>query len=217
MVMNDRLMVFDMDGVLVRPRSSWRIVHDHLGTQNERSYDLYMQGLIDDAGFMRRDIEMWMNTRPGIDIPYLGNLFSSVGIMPGYSSAVRELMDAGFDLIMISGGIDLLSRIIDREGRFREIFSNGLASDSTGRLTGEGILRVPLRDKGAVLKGFLDRNPGYGIVVSVGDSFVDVPLFTSSDLSIAFRPMDEQSSKEADIVIDGEDLQKVSDAVVEWL
>lgn len=215
--MNDRLIVFDMDGVLVRPRSSWRIVHDHLGTQNERSYELYMLGLIDDAGFMRRDIEMWMGARPGIDVPYLEGLFSKVGIMPGYSSAVMDLIGAGFDLIMISGGIDILSRLIDKDGMFREIFSNGLASDSMGRLTGEGVLRVPLRDKGAVLKGFLDENPRYDLVVSVGDSFVDVPLFTSSDLSIAFRPMDELASGGADHVIEGEDLRKVSDVVLERL
>ena len=42
-----RLVVFDMDGVLVDAYSSWVLVHQHYGTQNEDSLRAFLQGEID--------------------------------------------------------------------------------------------------------------------------------------------------------------------------
>ena len=54
------LIVFDMDGVLVEERSSWRRIHNHLGTDNEDSFFAYMRGDINDLEFMAKDIKRWL-------------------------------------------------------------------------------------------------------------------------------------------------------------
>jgi len=204
-----------MDGVLVRERSSWRIVHGVLGTSNEEAYELYMQGKIDDREFMRRDIALWRGADPGLSVADIGRMFSGVERTEGYLDALLAFKKAGFDLILISGGLDLLFSMIDKEGLFRKAYANGLMADQDGRLTGEGIMRVPLRDKGGVLRKFLDECDGYDRTVAVGDSHVDVTMFDLCDLSIAFRPMDGTARERADIVIEEEDLRAVSRAVLQ--
>jgi len=210
------LAVFDMDGVLIHPRSSWRIVHKRLGTRNENGFMLYMEGAIDDEEFMRRDIAIWKGSRPGIDLSFLDDLFGEVPLMDGLDDALTSLRDAEFDLIILSGGLSMMACKVDRAGYFVRRFVNDLATDPRGRLTGEGILVVPLRDKGSVLKGFLDSND-HGSVVTVGDSWVDASMFRHSDLSIAFRPMDEVVIDAADLVIERSDLREVSSAILDHI
>jgi phosphoserine phosphatase len=209
-----KLAVFDMDGVLVEPRSSWRIVHRQLGTENEEAYRLYMEGRIDDPEFMRRDIAVWKERMPTIDIRFIEGLFKDLPLMKGCREALSDLRMEGFDLIVISGGLDSLSERIGREIPFSALYCNGLEHDRSGRLTGEGILRVPLRDKGGVLRGHLDGGD-YDWVACVGDSIVDVTMFAQSDLSIAFRPMDDHAVRGADMVIDSMDLRAASDAIIQ--
>jgi phosphoserine phosphatase len=202
------LAVFDMDGVLVEPRSSWRTVHGHLGTENEEAYRLYMEGLIDDPEFMRRDIAVWKGRMPDIDMRFIDSLFAGVPLIDGCLEAVSSLRGKGFDMILISGGLDSLAYRIGMVVPLSGIYCNGLEADGSGRLTGEGILRVPLRDKGGVLRSHL-KGKDYDWIATVGDSIVDVTMFEESDLSIAFRPMDRQAAAGADIVIESTDLRSV--------
>jgi phosphoserine phosphatase len=212
--MGDRLAVFDMDGVLVEPRSSWRVVHGSLGTTNEEAYDLYMRGSIDDIEFMRRDIALWMARRPGIDIEFIEGLFRDMPLTRGCTEAVSDLRREGFDILLISGGLDPLAERIASEIVLSGSYCNGLEKDANGRLTGAGILRVPLRNKGGVLRNHLSGLP-YDWVVSVGDSIVDVTMFRESDRSIAFRPMDDHAAHGADVVVCSDDLRDVSKTILD--
>jgi phosphoserine phosphatase len=209
-----KLVVLDMDGVLVDARSSWRVVHRYLGTQNEEAYRLYMNGEIDDMEFMRRDISLWKGRMPNITIGFIDGLFSDLPLTKGCSEALSDLRRSGFDLLLVSGGLDSLSDRISRLHHFTASYCNGLESDAEGRLSGEGILRVPLRDKGGVLRKYLDGHD-YELVVSVGDSVVDVTMFEESDLSIAFRPMDDEARDGADISIGSDNLLSVSQWILE--
>jgi phosphoserine phosphatase len=210
------LVVFDMDGVLVKPRSSWRVIHDHFGVDNEASYDLYIKGEIDDMEFMRRDISIWRKIDPGISRSDIISILSEAPRIENMVRSVKIIRETGSTTAIVSGGIDLLADMLNEEAIFDHVASNGLEFDGGSMLSGEGILRVPLRDKGMGLKSILERGD-FGPIVSVGDSHVDVSMFEMSDMSIAFRPMDESASSGADSVIQGDDLYPVADIIRSWL
>ncbi|MBN1538774.1 MAG: HAD family phosphatase [Candidatus Thermoplasmatota archaeon] len=213
--MNGRkpLIIFDMDGVLVHERSSWRLVHDSLGTSNEISFQAYMRGEIDDLEFMRRDIRLWMEkglTRR----EDIGRILGTATLMDGFKKCMTTLSDMGAELAIISGGLDLLAERLGAIVDFDHCIANGLAARDDGTLTGEGILRVPLSDKGSVLRKMLGNSGTYGPVVSVGDSSVDIPMFGPSDLSIAFRPEAKEVETAADVVVQTPDLEVILDILV---
>ena len=43
-----KLVVFDMDGTLLHPRSCWAYIHEHFGTDNTEMLKLYIERKISD-------------------------------------------------------------------------------------------------------------------------------------------------------------------------
>ena len=37
-----KLVVFDMDGTIIEPRSSWAMIHDYFGTDNTEMLQMYI-------------------------------------------------------------------------------------------------------------------------------------------------------------------------------
>lgn len=211
------LVVFDMDGVLIHERSSWGMVHESLGTSNEASHEAYLTDRIDDMEFMRRDIALWRSARPDITIYDINKVLSKATPMEGLDECVHGLRTAGAALSILSGGLKLLSERIAKDWGFDSNFANGLQAGPDGRLTGEGILEVPLKDKGGVLAERILKGNGFGPVVTVGDSTVDISMFKHSDLPIAFRAYDERVRRRAKRTVDVPDLLRVRDVILEWL
>jgi phosphoserine phosphatase len=114
----------------------------------------------------------------------------------------------------VSGGLDVLARRVARELRMDVALANGVRVDATGRLTGDGIVRVPIHGKEEVL-GRLQLQFGIAPAetASVGNSEIDVGLFRRSRLGIAFRPEDEAVKAGAHRVVAGPDLAPVLDAL----
>lgn len=204
------LAVFDMDGTLVDVASSWAAVHDHFGDHNEEGVRLFNAGKIDDHEFLRRDIQVWWRHRPRLDVQELETILDTVPLMPGAHELFDGLKAAGVTTAIVSGGIDLLARRIARELGIDYSLANGFRVDSDGRLTGEGIIRVPIRDKETVLAGVQSQ---LGIppesTGSVGNSEIDVGLFRRSRIGVAFLPEDETVRSQATAVVTTKDLRRV--------
>lgn len=204
------LVAFDMDGVLVDYTSSWTWVHDHFEIDNEETLLAYIQGRIDDREFMRQDIRRWMELKADICRSDLETILEPVPIIGGISETVEALHDAGAKVVIVSGGLDMTAERIARENGFDGYLANSVECDPSGALTGEGVLRVDLTNKGAALRHFQEL---YGVdqmsTVSIGNSFVDVSMFALSGLAIAFNPIDEQVKKNADVVINAKDLREL--------
>ncbi len=201
-----------MDGVLIEHRSSWKILHEHFGTSNERSFRLYLKGEIDDEEFMSRDIEQWREALGRVNIDSIKEVFMDIPPVDGFIEALESLSERGISLMILSGGLDILALRLKEMGGFNEVHANGLLIDERGDLEGSGILRVPLRDKGSVLRRIIDR--GFGPVAAVGDSRIDVPMFELADVSVAFRPESPWVSKRADHVVRVPDLRMVADIII---
>lgn len=205
-----RLAAFDMDGTLVDVSSSWAAVHDHFGERNEEGLRLFLSNQIDDEEFIRHDIRLWQKHRPGITVDDLEAILATVRLMPGATGLFEGLRDRGVVTAIISGGVDLLARRIARELRIDYVLANGFRVDAAGRLTGEGIVRVPIRDKERVLEG-VQAQLGIGPheTGSVGNSDIDVGMFRRSRIGVAFEPEDDHIRAHATAIVPTRDLRGV--------
>ena len=202
-----RLVAFDMDGTLVEADSSWRYVHDHFGDSNEEALELFLADRIDDVEFIRRDIAVWWKHRPRLTVQDLESILANVPLMPGAVPLMKALKDRGIMTAIVSGGIDLLARRVARELGMDYALANGFRVDAAGRLTGEGIVRVPIKDKEGVLEQ-VQRQLGVspGETAAVGNSEIDVGLFKRSTIGIAFQAADDAVRTHATAVVTERDL-----------
>ena len=212
-----RLVAFDMDGTLVDVGSSWAAVHAHFGEQNPEGLRRFLANEIDDEEFIRSDIAIWRRHVPELAIDDLEAILEQVPLMPGAAALFRGLRERGVRTAIVSGGIDLLARRLARELGIDVALANGFRLRSDGQLTGEGIVRVPIHGKEAVL-GQLQRQLGVDVeeTAAVGNSEIDVGLFRRSRLGIAFQPEDEEVRRHADRVVVERDLMSVLAALADF-
>jgi phosphoserine phosphatase len=205
-----KLVALDMDGTLVDVDSSVAAVHHHFDDHNAEGLRDFMAGRIDDHEFIRTDVRIWQRHAPDLTVEDLEVILARVPIMPGAATLIQGLRARGVRTAIISGGIDLLAHRVARELGIDLSLANGFRVDKDGRLTGEGIIRVPVKQKQEVLAG-LQHQLGIGIpdTASVGNSEIDVGLFRRSRVGIAFLPADEDVRKAATHVVTQKDLGEV--------
>jgi len=205
-----KLVVFDMDGVLVNYFSSWVWVHDHFGTCNDHSLACYLSGDIDDKEFIRRDVALWLGKQDRIHISMIRDILISIPIMEGVGGTISTLKEYGKKCAIISGGLDILAQNLMERFGFDLALSNSLEVDGSGYLTGEGIVKVKLNDKTTPLINLQER---LGVLpeecAAIGDSRIDVNMFDHSGISIAFNPEGSYVVKNADFVVHKKDLREI--------
>jgi phosphoserine phosphatase len=206
-----------MDGTLVDIESSFATVHAFFGERNDDGLRRFMANEIDDEEFMRSDIRMWRKHRPDLDVEELEEILGSAPLMPGAEALIAGLRGRGIRTAIVSGGIDLLARRVAKDLGIDIALANGFRVDAEGRLTGEGIIRVPIHHKERVLATLQEQ---LGIdpseTAAVGNSEIDVGLFRRSRMGIAFRPEDEDVRRGATHVVPGSDLRPVLDVLREF-
>ena len=57
-----KLVVFDMDGTLLEPRSCWAYIHDYFGTDNSDMLKRYIERKISDQDFVKADFKLWQDS-----------------------------------------------------------------------------------------------------------------------------------------------------------
>lgn len=198
---------FDMDGTLTDRISSWEWVHRHFGVDNSANWQAFLRGDFDDAEFMRRDIAQWKK-EGRVHRDRLRQALDDIPLIPGARELVEALHAQGTRTIIITGGLDLLAERVCQETGIQEHVGNGLCYDEHGWLLDEGILRVPVKDKGQPVRHVLQR---WGIAperaAAIGNSYQDAPMFDATGLGIAFDPLDEEVKQRADVVIETRDLR----------
>ena len=204
------LVAFDMDGVLVDYSSCWTWVHHHFGVDNEPALLSFVRGEIDDREFMRRDIALWRERDPKLDIDGLKCILEPLPFNEGIRETVAALREQGIKAVIVSGGLDIVAERIAQRYGFDDFIANGVEADRFGQLTGEGVLRVELLNKKLALEAFLAK---YQVkkerAACVGDSFIDIPMFEACGMSIAFNPMDGRVSDCATYVVQDRNLRAV--------
>ncbi|MEF8835626.1 MAG: HAD family phosphatase [Candidatus Thermoplasmatota archaeon] len=211
MTSNIKLIVFDMDGVLVDVSSSWAWVHDHFGVNNDESLEAYMNGNIDDLEFIRRDIELWKSVERSICKEDIIDILHEVPQMDGYEECI-PVLSRKYKTAIISGGLRPLAEFLDGS-YFDRIMANDV-EEIDGKLTGEGILDVELKNKGKAFDKLLsEMEVEEKETAAIGNSHIDTPMLKKAEMGIAFDPADKKVKESADIIIEEKDLS----LLLEWL
>lgn len=204
--MDIRIVVFDMDGVLVDIDSSWQFVHREFNVDNTENLRQFLNHEINYSEFMRKDIALWGKT----NVSVIKNILAKVPLMTGANITVAELKKARYKTAIISAGISILAERIQHELKIDYVFANRIVVDENGALTGEGEEIVNPLNKIAVLRELvLMEDATLQQCAVIGDTVFDVPMFRDAGFSIAFNTDDVQVKKAADAVIEDKDLTKI--------
>ncbi|MEM2943922.1 MAG: HAD-IB family phosphatase [Methanomassiliicoccales archaeon] len=210
------IVAFDMDGVLVDYPSSWTWIHKHFGVENETALQAYLRDEIDDLEFMKRDIALWKDRIERLSIDELRDILSQIPLSRGIMETVMTLKERGIKTVIVSGGLDIVAERLKNEFGFDDYIANGVKCDENGFLTGEGILRVKLKNKNHALESILEK---FAVsrrrAVCIGNSSVDVSMFRGCGLSIAFNPVDDVVARNAHLTIVSKDLRSILPYIID--
>lgn len=194
-----KLVVFDLDGTLIKPSSSWQYLHQKLGTLKEarRNSELFYTDKISWNEWAERDARLWA----GSDVNEVKRIVQRCPLTKGAKKTTLRLKENRLDVAIISGGISFFADRVAKELEISHVFSNKL-HEKDGILTGEVTITVTSKNKPRLLLRLLKQlKLSLGHVVAVGDDFTMVPLFKIAGLSIAFNPSRTDVKESADIVL----------------
>ena len=212
------LVLFDMDGVLVDAISSWKFIHQYYQMNNDASVKAYVKGDIDDAEFIRRDVNIWIEQDEPMTTTKLHELLSTIPLMHGAKPCLQWLHQQGIKTAIVSAGIKTLATIVGQSLDITYVYANELLADEQGYLTGEGIVEVPLKGKDTTVRHIHEQTGvPYEEMVAVGNSCYDIPMLASVGLGVAFNPADTCVLDHADEVIKDKDLSQLIPIVQSYL
>jgi phosphoserine phosphatase len=190
LVLRVRLVVFDVDGVLVPVKSSWQYLHEFFGVSGEAEVYrvMFEKGLIDYVRWMELDVMLWVKARGGpIHRGELVEILSRIEVDPEASLVSRWLKRRGVRVALVSGGVDLLvSRVAEVVGADLWM-ANKLSFDKRGYLVPGGVPLVGVwKDRAVrVIAGAL--NIDLENVMYVGDSIWDKPAMRIVGYPVSYR------------------------------
>ena len=102
-----------MDRVLVDHLSTWQYVYDQLGINNDESFALYNQGLLDEWDWIKLDLAL-IKSAPGGNITdeRLRGLMEGMPMMKGWRTLIQHLLDHHVNVAIVSGGLQKTARDI---------------------------------------------------------------------------------------------------------
>jgi len=210
-----KLVVFDMDGTIIEPRSSWAMIHEHFGTDNTEMLQLYIDHKISDKEFVKADIELWnsKSDKP-VDEKYINSILDKAKARKGAEELITSLHENNIKTIILSGGIQYLADKWAKKWNMSEALANDLIDDKDGNLT--AIINSSGHNKGPVMEKMIEKyNCEKNEIAAVGDTIVDVPTFERAGLSIAVNTNDERVISRANYHLKG-NLSELKKLIINW-
>jgi len=201
------LVVFDVDGTLLKAVSSWQFLHERLGTwdRGKQYAEQFFRGAITYEDWARLDASLWR----GLKLGRVRQIVDSIPYADGARHVVTTLRKNGFKVVLLSAGLSLVAERVEREIEVDDSLANELKVEK-GLLTGEVKVNVSVDNKDIALLHMLKKfNLGIDECAAVGDDETMVPLFEKVNLSIAFNPRSWVVEEKADIVIKSDDLREI--------
>ena len=210
-----KLVVFDMDGTIIEPKSSWAMIHDHFGTDNSEMLQMYIDHKISDKEFVKADIALWnsKSDRP-VNEEYINSILDKAKPRKGAEELIRSLHEENIKTLILSGGIQYLADKWAKKWNMDDALANDLIDDSEGNLT--AIIKSSGHNKGPVMEGMIEKyNLSKNEIAAVGDTVVDIPTFERAGLSVAVNTEDERVISKANYHLKG-DLSELTKLILNW-
>ena len=210
-----KLVVFDMDGTIIEPRSSWAMIHEHFGTDNTEMLQLYIDHKISDKEFVKADIKLWnsKSDRP-VDEKYINSILDKAKPRKGAEELITALHESKIKTIILSGGIQYLANKWAKKWGMNEALANELIDDENGKLMAK--INSSGHNKGPLMEKMIKKyNYKKNEIAAIGDTIVDIPTFERAGLSIAVNTEDERVIDKADYHLKG-DLTELKKLIMNW-
>jgi phosphoserine phosphatase len=201
-----KLIAFDLDGVLVDGRGSWREVHEGLGTAelSEIHAKEFYSGRITFDEWARKDAELWR----GVEIEKIKEILYKTKLMKGTSYTLKKLKERGYKIAIISGGLKILADYLREKFNLDYVKANELLVKG-GKVCGMRHI-IDMEGKGTALENIANEIGFQGKeCAAIGDYFNDIPMFKFAGFSIAFNPKVPEIEEIADVVIYEKDLRRI--------
>ena len=213
-----RLIVFDMDGVLIKEDSSWQVLHSYFHVNAMNNFRAYLEGKITYKEFMFLDTLLWLKKKEKNISKYeVAKALLKTSLTSDAKKAIAELKKLGLKTAIITSGIDILAEHVARTLNVDYFLANSLIFDEKGHLKAGGKPKVPLLDKDKVLSIWAKKN-GFNLneIIYVGDSVFDVPVFKRVGLSIAWT-CNQSLGKNATIYLCCDELKCLVEIIEKYL
>lgn len=202
---NIRLVIFDLDGTLTPVDSLWRYLHEAFGTWDRGKIAAlkYRRGEISYKEWAETDAGNWA----GASLSQVTNMLEQIPYREGAREVFNELKHRQVRTAILSAGLSILADKAARELGADVAFSNELETND-GRLTGGITVKVAVNNKKEIIEQIATRlEIPLRDVALVGDRAFD--LSHTECLRIAFKPKDEVARREADFVVEDDNLTKI--------
>jgi phosphoserine phosphatase len=201
-----KLFLFDMDGVLLRHKSSWQYCQEAIGCDVAHFLDEFSEELLNGADVIKLVMEKM--SRHGFSKEVLRELALKAPQMKGVKEVMEKIKANGGTVVIISGGIGDFAQVIADQYPITDCVCNELDFDG-GDVAPTCRIRVGHHEKGAVARKIMsDMGVAKEETVAVGDRGNDCSMFAEAGLSIAFNG-DVETRAAATHCVDGDDLAAI--------
>ncbi len=184
-----RLFLFDMDGVLLQHKSSWRYCQEAIGCDCKWFYEQVEGDLLYDNYL--NDLVLEKMASQGFTKDRLLELARNAPQMKGIREVMTVVQAHQGLAVIISGGIGAFARELSNQYPFTSYVSNELNFPSNNKAPIWEI-RCGYQDKGKIARSF---QAAMGVsreeTFAVGDNSNDRTMFAEAGLSVAFNGNDK--------------------------
>jgi len=205
-------IIFDIDGTITRPVSSWRYIHEKLGKWDVlacRYQEMFAAGLISYRQFCQLDADHWK----GLPEKKIKEMFADIPFTRNAVRYLKKLKKMGMKLIGVSTGLQYVVQRVEEEVPFDAWLCNHLCTKN-GILTGEVKINIAHGNKDKATRRLLQPfqvKPSQ--TIAVGDSEGDACLAKICGYLIAFNSTSEKLNHIASYVCQTDDFREVYDCI----
>jgi len=205
-----KLICFDLDGVLVKEKSSWEFIHTHLRVNTNirlKNIDDYSYGKMDYQTWVARDIMLWNTSKAKLDLNELDELFNQVKINEEAEECINKLKNMNLKIAIISAGIYELAQKVAKKLGIEIVYANPLPRDTHGNIIAKPLARVVPFAKSRIISSLAKKMKiPLSNVAYVGDSLWDVSAFRIVGCSIGYK-IEPRISEYVNVIV--EDLREI--------